>query len=247
VDEDAMDPTIVVTVTAWIWVLGGAFWLGFVGYLLATERGDHKMFLAMAAAAGGAIGAITLGVRAAGFPLTSLWAWRILASAYLLVSLVRTRFESNATPLKIWPAALFNIAMALWMTVASLIAIETGPSSRIAAARISRTTFTIDGVTMWNGIALGILATGTLAFLILFVRMVERGVAPQVENHWGGIGGGVGGWRLSPSLTYLAAAAVFGVLLGVFVARLGPPKDDDKKQPAKAAATSTATSTAAQK
>jgi hypothetical protein len=35
----------------------------------------------------------------------------------------------------------------------------------------------------------------------------------QVESHWGGLGGGLGGWRLSRSLTYLLVLLAFSVLL----------------------------------
>src|SRR5439155_21104920 len=91
----------------------------------------------------------------------------------------------------------------------------------------------------WHGVALTMLAAGTLIFLGLFVWTMERGGSLQVESHWGGIGGGLGGWRASASLAYLLAAIAFGVLFAFFVIRLDRPPSSDPKatQPQAAAET----------
>lgn len=49
----------------------------------------------------------------------------------------------------------------------------------------------------------------TLWFLHLFVSSLEDGQWPAFESHWGGLGGGLGGWRVSPSLLYLLGALGF--------------------------------------
>jgi hypothetical protein len=51
-----------------------------------------------------------------------------------------------------------------------------------------------------------------IAFVISILVLVDalasafaRGESVSVESHWGGIGGGIGGWRLSTPLIYLSA------------------------------------------
>ncbi len=39
-----------------------------------------------------------------------------------------------------------------------------------------------------------------------------RDSRPQFEGHWGGLGGGVGGWRISQSIVYLALAVAMGLM-----------------------------------
>jgi hypothetical protein len=58
--------------------------------------------------------------------------------------------------------------------------------------------------------------TGGLAawFLVLFLQAVDTDGPPQFETNWGGLGGGLGGWRFSASLIYLICSFVAGV--GVF-------------------------------
>lgn len=56
-----------------------------------------------------------------------------------------------------------------------------------------------------------VLGIGAILFLGLFVLDLLRR-PPAVETHWGGFGGGVGGWRISPSLLFLVAAIAFASL-----------------------------------
>jgi hypothetical protein len=57
-----------------------------------------------------------------------------------------------------------------------------------------------------------IFGSATALFLIMLFYTMLINVPVQVETHWGGFGGGMGGWRLSPTLAYLVAALVFGGL-----------------------------------
>jgi hypothetical protein len=66
---------------------------------------------------------------------------------------------------------------------------------------------------------LSLFATGGARFLILFVEHVRKGGATKLETHWEGIGGGVGGWRMSPSLGYLLVAGVLSLVFIVFLFR----------------------------
>lgn len=67
--------------------------------------------------------------------------------------------------------------------------------------------------------AVGVLFLGGILtwFVRLFIREIERGRPIQIETHWGGLGGGFGGWRISPSLTYFLAALLFGLLLAMVI------------------------------
>jgi hypothetical protein len=47
----------------------------------------------------------------------------------------------------------------------------------------------------------------------------ERGQPFGVESHWGGLGGGLGGWRVSPQVIYLVAALVFAGMLTALASR----------------------------
>jgi hypothetical protein len=58
----------------------------------------------------------------------------------------------------------------------------------------------------------------TAWFIVLFLRAVDTDGPPQFETNWGGLGGGLGGWRFSASLIYLICAFVVGsVVLFVFL------------------------------
>ncbi|QCO00886.1 hypothetical protein D3867_01695 [Azospirillum argentinense] len=92
------------------------------------------------------------------------------------------------------------------------------------------------------GQAIVCVVTGTAA-LILFSRLIDlvnQGEGIEFQTHWGGLGGGLGGWRLSP---VVAIALVALVLLGSTAAialgkRTGagvPNGSVDKAQPTRAA------------
>lgn len=76
------------------------------------------------------------------------------------------------------------------------------------------------------------LALGTTYFLFLFAQRLEQGGPPEIETHWGGIGGGLGGWRMSRSLGYLLVAMALAALFSFFLLRFdatGPtPRPPEK-------------------
>jgi hypothetical protein len=56
----------------------------------------------------------------------------------------------------------------------------------------------------------------TLSF-ILFVHGMESEERLSIESNWGGLGGGLGGWRVSSSLVFLlTTAALFALLVSAF-------------------------------
>jgi uncharacterized BrkB/YihY/UPF0761 family membrane protein len=74
--------------------------------------------------------------------------------------------------------------------------------------------------------ALGI-AAGVFFLLFVFQLLFQKD-APQVVSHWGGFGGGLGGWSISPSAAFLLAALVLSVLL-VVLTPVKLKEDTDKK------------------
>lgn len=84
---------------------------------------------------------------------------------------------------------------------------------------------------------------GAVLFFALFiVQLLVRGDAPQIVSHWGGFGGGVGGWHLSPSAAFLLAALVLSGLVAVVTVKLG---DQETAKKGDTATTTPATTTAA--
>ena len=60
--------------------------------------------------------------------------------------------------------------------------------------------------------ALALLGALTLWCAAAFFAAMRDGRWPAVETHWGGLGGGLGGWRAAPSLVYLMATLGFGAM-----------------------------------
>ncbi len=81
-----------------------------------------------------------------------------------------------------------------------------------------------------NGL-LGVLGLATLTFLGAFFVSVRKEPRFTVETSWGGFGGGLGGWSLSPSLVYLIATLVLAGLLCMAVSKAAspPPAKDSAK------------------
>src|SRR5689334_19618338 len=52
----------------------------------------------------------------------------------------------------------------------------------------------------------------TLSLVNLMIGELRRGDVPRIESHWGGFGGGLGGWQISRSLVYLIASLGFAIL-----------------------------------
>lgn len=252
-----MTPSLAVAAATYAWMLGGAALVVVIAwdaFRHPPSQGEDYLSVFVAMLAG--IGSMVLAARSAGFPTAALWAWRASSIAVLLVSIFATknastagtvRSTSDVPPRRSWaaPAAAgLGVIVALLLSVASLVAGD----AFMRRAPASKVLFTIDGVRLWQGIALAILAIGTIVFLWLFVRMIDRGITPQFESHWGGLGGGMSGWRISPSLTYLLAALVFGTLFAIFVVQLETPAEQSTgTQPGATSTQPAATTTAAKK
>jgi hypothetical protein len=63
-----------------------------------------------------------------------------------------------------------------------------------------------------NGVLI-LLGLATLAFVVGLLLVLRKDSPTEIETHWGGYGGGLGGWRVSPALVLLIAALAFGGML----------------------------------
>ncbi len=70
-----------------------------------------------------------------------------------------------------------------------------------------------------------------IVFLARFVRSLESGEPLGIESHWGGLGGGVGGWRISRPIVYLLPAIVFAALTAVAMSSYLPSEKKEEKKP----------------
>jgi hypothetical protein len=60
-------------------------------------------------------------------------------------------------------------------------------------------------------------------FLLRLAGSLDRGESLGIESHWGGLGGGVGGFRISRPVVYLFCAITFGALAAAAVSRYPTP------------------------
>ncbi len=67
-----------------------------------------------------------------------------------------------------------------------------------------------DQIRPMEGSVIFVLGCLTVAFASGFTNTVRRGEWPRLETSWGGLGGGLGGWRISPALAWLVGALLFG-------------------------------------
>jgi predicted lipid-binding transport protein (Tim44 family) len=84
-----------------------------------------------------------------------------------------------------------------------------------------------------NGL-LSLLGLATLIFLGAFFLSVRKDPRFAVETSWGGFGGGLGGWTLSPSLVYLIATLALAGMLCMAVSKAASPASPAKDATAEA-------------
>jgi hypothetical protein len=221
-----MSAALAVNVAAWLWGLAGLALIITVAVMAFSEAFDeYPAFLAMVGMTVSGIGSLVFALHIIASPIVALWTWRVAGVVCVLVSLISVRGLRPGQDVSVVTrlSGLLSVVAPLVVATASFLTQSIPPVKLAAAGAAAIPNVTIDGVRLWHGVALGVLGLGTIVFLLLFVRMVERGFSLQVESNWGGIGGGMAGWRVSPSLTYFAAAAIFGVLFAIFVFQLERP------------------------
>ena len=90
---------------------------------------------------------------------------------------------------------LFPVVIALTTGVLLYAAVRLGEIAAIRAA----TLYAFGAATAW--------------FIHRFHESMQQEGWPGMETHWGGLGGGLGGWRVSPSVIYLVGALTFAGIL----------------------------------
>jgi hypothetical protein len=73
------------------------------------------------------------------------------------------------------------------------------------------------------------LAFGAIAFFVLTLVELIRERRVGVESHWGGFGGGLGGWQASPALLYFVGTILLAGMLTSLAYRSlpGPPEKNE--------------------
>lgn len=74
-----------------------------------------------------------------------------------------------------------------------------------------------------QSILLLLVAVSFLALLLGLIRSLSNGETVSVESHWGGLGGGVAGWRVSGPLVYLAVLILLAAVSSALAWRVFPP------------------------
>lgn len=220
-----MSAALAVNVAAWLWALAGLAMIITFVVLAFSGFDEYSAFLFMVGLTVSGIGSLVFALHIIASPIIALWTWRVAGVVCVLISLISVRGLRPGQDVSVVTrlSGLLNVVVPLVVASASFLAQSIPPVKLAAAGPATIPNITIDGVRLWHGVALGVLGLGTIVFLLLFVRMAERGISLQVESNWGGIGGGMAGWRVSPSLTYFAATAIFGVLFAIFVFQLERP------------------------
>jgi hypothetical protein len=214
-----MNVQLVAQSLGWVWMCAGTATLLFLAMRSVTIEADSDFteFLMLAVLTVVGIATLVAGCQMIGYAQTALWLWRIASVTCIVFSLyaiTRPRRVFRAVA-----ASVLNVLIAVFMAAAWLF--EAHAATASLPLRPQTVLLTVDGVRAWDTIALLVFATITLLSVRWCVRAVERGIAPSIESHWGGIGGGVSAWRVSASVVYLVLAVTFGLLFAIFVQLLG--------------------------
>jgi len=70
----------------------------------------------------------------------------------------------------------------------------------------------------------------TGASFFKFLQSLDQENFMFIESHWGGLGGGLGGWRVSRSLTYFVTTAGLAVLLWSGITGVRAAGDDQREE-----------------
>lgn len=142
-----------------------------------------------------------------------------------------TFFLPDKSPFRPDPTtlAIFGILFAL-LTLASLVAAVGGAeAAERGQARETMTVIAVAGALLAFGVVFGKVEPIPAALLLIFgsaallvavavAATLKEKVGLEITSHWGGLGGGVGGWRVSPAVTGVLLALVF---IGAAVAAAG--------------------------
>jgi hypothetical protein len=241
-------PSTAIGIAIWVWIIIGLLAVALTGWL-ASEAIQDTHWLRTAATVAffiGASGIMTLGLAAADSTVAALYVWRTTGVIGVLIGPMIWFLKRRRGALALgspgswhWSAIGGTVAMLgyVWLSFQGHAPVVRAKTMNSGAGSIAQPPENLSFF-FWIG-ALALLALGTLIFLSLFVQRLQRGGAPQIETHWGGIGGGLGGWRMSSSLGYLLVAIVLSVMFTVFLVQFDAreQREHDKKFASGSAAT----------
>ena len=255
------------SIALWIWVVSAVGAMVFLIWLWSSEDVDSpKGLAAILAFLVAASGLLFCSLELLGFPLVALWSWRVLSGAvaitcpivlaWLVVHERRSSYSlSEGAQYRRPPDTLGRLlmigtmllAMAVFACAIGATAPEAGTPALVPATVRQALTHTVADslvrMDFWHAASLVTFGGGTLLFGLLFILALQRSGLLWLESSSGGLGGGVGGWRVSSSAGYLAAAIVFGVMFGTLIVHdenlsRGSPQPAGSSAPAAGNATS---------
>jgi hypothetical protein len=215
----SMDPSLSLTIAMWIWaILSIAAVIGSGTLAVLALREDEWVLTSLVLLCfAGSLGFLYFSTLILGQPVVAIWVWRALAGLAvgfgLLSCALMLRTNERRAPQIL--SMLGATIIVLILFVLSILGVATPADITLETTTTAGTSELIS----WHNVALTVLALGTLAFILLFVAATQNGIQPAIESHWGGLGGGFGGWRMSSSLSYLVCAVVFGALFSLLAVR----------------------------
>jgi hypothetical protein len=116
-----------------------------------------------------------------------------------------------------YPGGRCRMPLAAFLVCCLLVAATPGSAQEPVAQQPAATEAASSGAVAVSNLTL-IFAYSLLALTVVFALAAIHSIWfseewPEIESHWGGLGGGLGGIRISPSLLLLAAALAFGGML----------------------------------
>jgi hypothetical protein len=239
-----MAHSVFLSIALWIWVLSavGAMVLlisAWVSEGIDSGRGMAAMLAFLLAASG----LLFCSLELLGWPLVASWSWRILSGGVMITSLVfsarvlvRGNSPEAASSEPGFSAYRRHAALdSFLLYCASVLAIivfacaifattpQPGASAPVSYTAREAVAHNLEDsllrLDFWHAATLGVLGCGTLLFGLLFIGALQRQGLLWFESNSGGLGGGVGGWRMSSTVGYLAATVLFGAMFGALVVR----------------------------
>lgn len=144
------------------------------------------------------------------------------------------------TPAWTFPVVGFLFGLILLMVLAAVLGEDEDLLRGFSPIVIGAFLFALPGavgheISFLSGTVLVLLALGEFITVSYLVHLLRIGESIELESKWGGLGGGLGGWRMSPAAGLLVLAIA---LAAAAAASIQPPPNDKDSGSAGAAAVS---------
>jgi hypothetical protein len=218
-----MSPLVAFTIAAWVWIGLAAIAVIISTIVVFVALADEEWPVAIAAllALLASSGFLFTSLHTAGYSSPAYWVWRITGGFTVILGIACAVKSLTDFSADVWEKiiVLGVTIFSVLPLVCSIPATSQGTLPKPLQGGFSERILIVSEITLWHNVALIMVGTGTVMFLVLFVRAVSRGIAPGVESHWGGLGGGLSGWQISLSLTYFIGSVIFGGLFSLLALR----------------------------